>query len=152
MICCLKKQVGILLPKNQDMLNKRIMRTRFSNFIACALILSFLTMGISPACSFAGAALMQICGSDGEVKTAPIPVEFEQFLISKDEPAQEHEQMQNECMFCYAVGAAKNVKAPAPMIVAATPAHYIDNGKGLITPQGLQAKAFDQTGPPSFVV
>ena len=98
-------------------------------------------------------ALIEICKADGSVETIEVPADQSPFETAdtSDTAPQDHEQ-KPDCLFCFATGTSKAAKTPAPALIAAIPAHYFSNAGGLIIPQGLQAKAFLSTGPPSLTV
>ncbi len=128
------------------------MNTKFRHYICAFLILGFATMGISPACHFVnGSAFIEICKADGSVETVEVPADQAPFETADQTPS-DHQDMQSDCLFCFANSHSKASKALATIIIAGVPAHYLSNSGGLIIPHGLQAKTFNATGPPSSIV
>ena len=134
----------------------KAMKLRSAPLLSALLILSFITAGISPACQFmsGGAmALIEICKADGSVETIEVPAEQAPFQTADTQiPIKHPSSYDHDCMACFASSPAIAANTPAPALIAALPAHYLSNGKGLITPQGLQTKTYLTTGPPSFFV
>ena len=121
------------------------MKTLNQHIIGCFLILAFATMGISPACHFVnGTMQIEICKADGSVETIEVET-------GETAPADHSSHAQHDCMFCFAFTTAKADTTSAFTLIAAVPAHYLSNAGGLIIPQGLSAKAFLATGPPSLI-
>ena len=120
--------------------------------ICTLLILGFATMGISPACKFVnGSAFIEICKADGSVETIEVPADQAPFETADQTPI-EHQEMQSDCLFCFASSHSKASQAPALAFIAHIPAHYLPNAGGLIIPLGLAAKTNLPTGPPSSIV
>lgn len=128
------------------------MNTKYRHILCALLILGFATMGISPACKFVnGSAFIEICKADGSVETVEVPADQAPFETADQTPI-DHQDMQSDCLFCFANTHSKASKALAPTIIASVPAHYFSNSGGLIIPHGLDSKAFNATGPPSSIV
>lgn len=77
-----------------------VMRFLTQFLVICALI----TAGISPACAFVGGTMemMEICASDGSVKTIPVPEGYESPIEDQDSEPDDSANLDDLelCSFC----------------------------------------------------
>ena len=116
-------------------------------FLSALIMIAMVSSLISPACAFMSGStegFIEICTSDGQVRTISVPGE--------QAPSQDHSdhETQPECAFCFAAMQAKSISAhdiqfPKPS------SSYVKVSAGVFTPRGLIVKPYQAQGPPSFI-
>lgn len=116
------------------------------NYLHILVILSFILMGISPACKFISGQVqeIEICTYEG-IKTVKIAAHGEEM------PADDHHKKSEDCGFCFAQSNLKLEKATAPQVL--TPADV----SNVLLVQAYDLRVFRPElsaitlrGPPSF--
>lgn len=80
------------------------------NFLHMLVILSIVTLGISPACAFvSGKMSIEICKADGSVET----IEVSSADFAPDSSSHEHQETKKQCQFCLTSSLiSKHLSAP----------------------------------------
>ena len=135
---------------------EKYVRGKLLNITSLLVMLSILTMGISPACDFisgsdnAPEGYIEICSDDGEIRLISLA---EAGLSPDTKPAHQHHASKSiDCAFCFtaAHNHADFTKGISIEFLEATT--YISNGGGLIIPKTLNVNDRSARGPPSSFV
>jgi hypothetical protein len=121
-------------------------------FLRYLVIICLVLAGISPACQFiSGQSLMEICGADGNVKTAPIPEELAAYQPGADEqpPTDETHRDMPDCAFCFAQTHFSSLQASYAVVL---PVDLADAPHSIFNAHIVAQASFtyEARGPPSF--
>ncbi|GJL85687.1 MAG: hypothetical protein DHS20C02_14620 [Micavibrio sp.] len=83
------------------------------NFLSILIVVSLVVAGVSPACQFiSGKSLYEICGFGNDKPVALIDEALLAYLPDY-EPEPEHQELEQDCGFCFAQSNLKLAKAEA---------------------------------------
>lgn len=121
-------------------------------FLHLALILAFVTAGISPACAFVGGktSIIELCAPDGSVKQVEVPADMDPFAKPAPHENGHHvKSMMDDCAFCFAGAQGKGLSVAYAMVIKAPlPAGYVAVGSGTAIPLSLDFSSFQPRAPP----
>ncbi len=96
------------------------------NFLSILIVVSLVMAGISPACQFiSGKSLFEIC-SFGDDKPVALIDEALLAYLPDYEPEQEHQELEQDCGFCFAQSNLKLARAEAAEAKKLTQTNVID--------------------------
>jgi hypothetical protein len=125
-------------------------------FVHLLVIAGLVLSTISPACAFMAGqgGMIQICGSDGSVKTIQVAEEFDPSGLLKNQkaPSAPGKTLTQQCPFCISFGSMR-ADMPSALTIVPAPAHtaFIPAGPGSIVPVSAPLTGFSPTGPPEFL-
>jgi len=125
--------------------------------LCCAVLVmvSLVTMGISPACAFVSGKtdIIEICAADGSMKTVAVAQEdggaVEPLPASEDHKSPHKKQ---ECGFCFASSALKYQKASVVAVIPPVLTGMLVMGSGSMIQRSANQSVFEATGPPAVLL
>lgn len=123
-------------------------------YIHVFLMIALVMAGVSPACKFiSGKSLMEICGADGSVKTAEIPLELAGFIAADNAPESDqgtdHVAPGETCAFCFTASNFKPLGAAVVQVFMPVRTAVVSARKEEAQTRSAYNAAHQPRGPPA---
>lgn len=134
------------------------MKQRVHHYLHVFFLLAFITAGISPACQFVSGkkTLMQICFSDGSLKTVELAGQFNPYELlgqnnkTKKTDKSHAREKQQDCGFCFAQSHQLKMPLASIELAVGPVSSDLTLGAGSFAYKAYELNAFQSRGPPIF--